>query len=180
MKKIPLGNRLFALVDDEDYQRVKKYSWHTCKAGGRARNGEICVRAYNKTGMPKCYHPPNCQHRLNKKNGNKLYLHRVIMNVKKGELVDHINHNTLDNRKRNLRACTQQQNLRNRKLQPHSSRFKGVCWHKGAKKWIAYIGGVEKRKLFYLGLFTDEIEAGKAYNRAALKYFGEFGYLNPV
>ena len=159
MKKIPLPDGLCTLVDNEDYPRVKKYTWFTSKG----KYGPSCVRTSKKThGIQKT-----------------LLLHRVIMNAKHEEVVDHINHNALDNRKMNLRTCSRSENSRNMKLRIHSSRFKGVSWHERANKWVAYIWLFGKGTK-YLGLFSNEIEAGKAYNCAALKYFGEFGYLNPV
>lgn len=105
-------------------------------------------------------------------------LGRWVMHNPKGLLVDHINHNILDNRRCNLRATTAAQNSRNRR--PHkntTSRFKGVCRTRSGK-WQAQIK--VDLKSVYLGMFDDELEAAKAYNEAARKAYGEYAYLNPV
>jgi len=83
-----------------------------------------------------------------------------------------------------LRLATNEENGANRKPNKHhagkkcSSEFKGVTWHKQRQKWMAQL--VCQGKLIHLGRFTDEIEAAKAYNNAALKYFGEFARLNKL
>lgn len=97
--------------------------------------------------------------------------------------IDHINNNTFDNRKINLRICTNNENQRNRrKLSKASSKYKGVCFAKYTKKWQASIeirmDG--KRNNIYLGQYYDEKDAAKAYNDAAIKYFGEFAKLNTI
>jgi hypothetical protein len=104
-------------------------------------------------------------------------MHRVILNAPKGLMVDHINHDTLDNRKENLRIVTNQQNTFNQKLKNHSSKYKGVTWNSNSEKWCARI---RHNKPIYLGLFKDEKEAGMAYNEGAKKYFGEFALLNDI
>jgi hypothetical protein len=91
--------------------------------------------------------------------------------------IDHKNHNGLDNRKTNLRKITHQQNMMNRRPSKNStSKYKGVSLFKRDKKWIAHI--CFNRILRYIGIFATEIEAAKAYNIFAKKYFGEYAYLN--
>jgi hypothetical protein len=91
--------------------------------------------------------------------------------------VDHINGNGLDNRKSNLRICTHQQNCENsRKRKKSFSKYKGVYWSKNAKKWVAQITIDGKSK--HLGYFELEEDAAAAYDKAAVKYFGEFACLN--
>lgn len=99
------------------------------------------------------------------------------MNASANEKIDHINHNTLDNRRENLRACTNAQNAANQKLsRSNRSGFKGVCWCNRAKKWIAYLS--KDKKFINLGLFTDPVLAAKAYDAAAIEKFGEFACTN--
>lgn len=93
-------------------------------------------------------------------------LHRIIMNVPKDKVVDHINHNRLDNRKQNLRNCTRGQNSRNTK------NSLGVTWLKQNKKWMAQI--MYKRKQIYLGSYFLKEDALKARKAGELKYFGEY------
>lgn len=109
----------------------------------------------------------------------KVYMHRDIIKTEEGLETDHINGNKLDNRKENLRKVTQSQNQANRKKGKNkSSIYKGVIWHKRRNHWLAQI--TINRKKIYLGSFNNEIDAAKAYNEAAIKYFGEFARLNEV
>lgn len=89
---------------------------------------------------------------------------------------DHVNRQPLDNRRPNLRGCTRSQNNANRHLRSGASEYRGVSWYKQIGKWYATccINGTS----IHLGTFTDEIDAAKAYDRAALKAFGEFANLN--
>jgi len=106
-------------------------------------------------------------------------MHRLIMKNPDNLDVDHIDGDRLDNQKSNLRKATQSQNSMNQKNQSgRSSNFKGVCWHTRDHKHQAYIKINQKRK--HIGYFDSEIEAAKAYNAAAIKYFGEFARLNDV
>ena len=104
-------------------------------------------------------------------------MHRAIMNPPDGTVVDHINRNSLNNRRCNLRICTQKENLRNgRPSRRSTSRFKGVYFDKQTRKWIAKIG--YNGKTIHLGSFEDEVEAAKAYDRKAYELFKDFAYLN--
>ena len=66
----------------------------------------------------------------------------------------------------------------NMRAKTGSSRYKGVSWHKGAKKWHSQI--VKNGISIYLGLFTNELKAALAYNEKAVELFGDFAYLNKV
>jgi hypothetical protein len=91
--------------------------------------------------------------------------------------LDHINGVKDDNRIDNLRLATCSQNQANtQKKIGFSSRFKGVNWHKKAKKWVAQINVNGKKK--YLGCFHEEDTAAQRYNEAAVKQFGEFALIN--
>ena len=152
-----------ALVDDRDFDSLNRFKWYAWK-------------------LPpdRWYAARNCP-RIGGKQQH-VSMHRFLLGARKGEAVDHVNGDGLDNRRVNLRLASQAQNLANARKKrtwnghPTSSRFKGVMWHRAAGKWKAEIrvGGRSR----YLGLFADEVEAAEAYNRAALQIFGEYARLN--
>jgi hypothetical protein len=126
--------------DLDDFDRIKEYCW-----------------TYGKNGYLFTY-----------KHGKALFLHRLIMQVSLfGVYVDHINHDTLDNRKINLRMCTNAQNSFNKNV-------KGYCWDKNRNKWKVAIKAYGKRIM--IGRFDTEEEAVKARKEAEKKYFGEFSF----
>lgn len=108
--------------------------------------------------------------------------HRLVMNAKDGTIVDHINRNSLDNRKSNLRFVTRTQNATNSTKRtercgvPTTSRFYGVCFVKNKNRWRSTIryGGRER----YIGTFKDECAAAHAYDLASIKHHGEYGTRN--
>lgn len=161
MKKIHLTQGKFALVDDDDYERLM--------AMGKWRIGNDGYAVKSK--------------RKRKDTGewtNEIVLmHRVIMNAPKGMCVDHIKFDRLDNRKSNLRLCTRTENNRNVGLSKNNtSGFKGVSFMKNRGKHFAQIT-VDRKNLF-LGYFDDPKEAAKAYNLAAMKHHGAFANLNNI
>lgn len=152
MKTIRLTTGETTIVDDDDYDRlISLTNWN-------AITGYAC----HGTGK------------------NMVFMHHLVLGRMDGKQVDHINHNTLDNRKTNLRVVTPSQNQFNRrKVKPNSaSRFKGVSYHEGTGKWRARIFLNGKSK--HLGLFRTQEEAAIAYNNAARKYYGEYALLNVV
>ena len=159
MKKIKLTRGKYVLVDDEDFEHLNQWKWCAQYDGN--------FYAARSKGIG---------------NGKQKFIrmHRYIMNAPKGKVVDHINHNTLDNRKKNLRIASIGQNLRNQQKikKKASSKYKGVSWDKKSRKWSVRI--VYKNKQIYLGAFHSEIEAAKAYNRGAKKYHKEFAFLNKI
>ena len=155
--KLTLGQ--YAIVDPEDYKMINKYKWNAYRGYGSY---------YSKR---KIY---------TRKKGTErtVYMHRWIMNAPKGVVVDHINHNGLDNRKENLRFATNAENARYSRKTKNKFRsdYKGVHYIKKVKRWRTRITFEGKTR--YVGQYTDEISAAKAYDRAAKKYFGEFACLN--
>ena len=151
MKQIELTQGQYAIVDDADYDWLNQSKW----CAKRNRNGDFyAIRSY-------------------------ISMARQILGLKYGDprQADHIDHNTLDNRQDNLRICTRQENAKNRKKQANtSSQYKGVSWHKIAKKWKAQIRINGKDK--HLGLFKIEEDAALAYDATALHEFREFANLN--
>lgn len=106
--------------------------------------------------------------------GGFVFMHNIIMNNTPGEfVVDHINGDTFDNRKVNLRICSRKDNMKNlKKYSNNKSGHKGVHWAKNENKWKAYIY-VEKKRM-HLGTFSNIEDAISIRKIAEYKYFGEF------
>src|SRR5437879_4118875 len=110
MKKIPLTQGQFAIVDDADFLELSQFSWYAQKQ----RHGFYAVRCI----------------RDEKGNQRTILMHREIMRTQDGFDTDHINNDKLDNRRENLRICTASQNMQNKDIRSDStSGFKGVSWH---------------------------------------------------
>lgn len=104
-------------------------------------------------------------------------MHRFIMDCPEDMIVDHINRDKLDNRKGNLRICTNKDNAKNRNIKNgYTSKYKGVYWNKKSKKWRASITSDEKR--FHLGMFENEEEAARCYDLKAKELHKEFANTN--
>jgi hypothetical protein len=100
-------------------------------------------------------------------------LHRIIMDCPNDMVIDHIDHNKLNNMKSNLRICTKHQNNMNQsKPKNNKSGVLGVCWCKGKEKWEAHIALNNKR--IHLGYFDNLEDASRARKDAEIKYFGEY------
>lgn len=113
-------------------------------------------------------------------NGKLGPMHRYLLRcTDKNLVVDHINHNTLDNRKSNLRIVTRQQNNWNLRSNTGTSKFKGVRLIERDNKYVFYASNiVYNKKSIFLGYYNTELEAAYAYNLHVKDYFGEFAYLN--
>lgn len=155
-KQIPLTQGKYAIVDTEDYEFISQWKWH--HSSGYAIRSEY-LGCFNGQGKSKT-----------------IYLHRVILGTPEKFHTDHINGDKLDNRRSNLRMCTRTENMRNRKKQDGSSKYKGVTWYKKLGKWSVRITHEEKRK--FLGYFYSEESAALAYNKAAKEFYGEFARIN--
>lgn len=104
--------------------------------------------------------------------GRLIRLHELIMGKKTGFVIDHINGNRWDNRKKNLRYATKQQNNINARIsKTNTSGHKGVSFNKKLQKWQAYINFNGR---IHLGFFEDKDEAIEVRTKAEDKYFGKF------
>ena len=152
MKKIPLTQGRFTIIDDEDFEEVNKYKWYV--------SNEYVARMLL---------PANRRVQIS--------LHRILMNPPPNLQVDHINGDTLDNRRKNLRVVTLRENVINQKLHKNNtSGYKGVSWDKKLEKWETSINPNGKK--IRVGFFNSLLEAVEAYNKSAIKYFGEYARLN--
>lgn len=152
---IPLSRGQMALIDKKDFDKVKDYGWHAY---------------FDSVG--KTFYAVTRTH------GIRLIMHRLILNAPDSLVVDHIDHNGLNNRRSNIRICTQSQNCMNKKGQSNSTTgYRGVSFHKRKNKFQATI--MVNRKQMYLGSFNTALEASGAYQAAAKKLFGEFYYDTP-
>lgn len=156
VKEIPLTHDQVALVDDKDYVWLSQWEWKAHLIDG---NWRPVRRLWIGNRMVV------------------ILMYRLMLDPKRNEYIHHINHDTLDNRRANLRVCTNAQNVAHQcPRKGGSSRFKGVCKTHG--KWRAYIK--VNWKQIHLGYFIDELKAARAYDQAAIQYFGEFAYTNAL
>jgi len=151
---VPLTKGRYTLIDEDSYELISNYKWRFSK--GYAISDSPRIKGVK----------------------HDIKLHRLIINAPKNKDVDHINGDTLDNRKCNLRLCTPSQNGANMKktLLKCSSEFKGVCWNKRKNFWQAYINKDYKR--YALGYFENERHAAMARDIWAKELFGDFAKLN--
>jgi hypothetical protein len=156
-KEIQLTQGKVALVDDEDFDELNRYKWHAHKD---YKNGKfyasMSARCNGKT--------------------KTILMHRKIL-VDKYKIIDHINHDGLDNRKCNLRSCTCSQNHKHCiGHKNNKSGFNGVSWNKSNKKWMAQI--TKDNRQMCIGYFDDKKDAAKKVDEKAKELFGEFSALN--
>ena len=150
MKQIALTQGRFAIVDDEDFERLNAISW--------------------------CYSKGYAVHSM--ANGGHIYMHRMVNGTPKGYQTDHLNLDKLNNRRSNLRTATRAQNNTNRPVKSNSSsRFKGVYLDGRHGHWIAQIKPIGKKRV-YLGSFKREVDAATAYNLGVALYGAEHTRMN--
>jgi hypothetical protein len=142
MRVINLAKGGRAIIDDQDFERVSAVSWFL------SRNGYVVHSVYDR-GKRKT-----------------IYLHRFVMNAPQNRIVDHRDGNKCDNRRGNLRLCSNTQNSQNR------ADVRGVSWHKPSRKWRAYISVSGKQ--LSLGMFEKYDDALARRVQAETKLFGEF------
>lgn len=154
MKEIELTQGKVALVDDADFERVSAFKWY----------------AYQSLRVPSLWY-------ATRGGKDRLSLHRFILPTPKGFVVDHIDGDGLNCQRKNLRACTVKENMRNQR--PHrdsTSPYKGIWRIAGAATWAVQIWNGRKRN--YVGSFRDPAEAAKVYDFVARQVFGPFARLN--
>ncbi|HNS20160.1 MAG TPA: HNH endonuclease [Sedimentisphaerales bacterium] len=149
VRLIPLAEGHYAYVDAADYEWLSRWKWGTASGGYAGRS----------------------------ENSRTILMHREIMQPPKGMVVDHADGNRANNCRFNLRVCTRQENQRNaRKQRGTRFRFKGVCYSKRRNRYFAQCRFAGKDRWF--GYFDDEVEAARAYDRAAVEECGEFARVN--
>lgn len=153
MKIITTSKGHEILVDDQDYELLSMMNWHV------KGNGYAVMNWGGKMRLQRT-------------------MHRLILGVyDTNVIIDHKDRNKLNNTRDNLRICTAKQNARNRKAQIGStSKYLGVSFFNRDKKWFSHIRINGKSK--HLGVFKDEIEAAKCYDKHAAIMYGEFANLN--
>jgi hypothetical protein len=157
MKEVPLTQGLVAIVDDEDYELVSRYTWQAVSNG--ADYYAVCT-IYEDDGTQW-----------------PLRMHRLIMNAPDDMEVDHVNNNTLDYQRSNMRLATRSQNNANRTMPQGEggSGYRGV-YRTTSGRWRAQIksGGT----IHQLGSYDTPEEAARAWDEAALQMHGSFARLN--
>lgn len=151
MKEIPLTDGFTALVDDEDFEALSKFTWHVHRHG-------------------RMYYPQTTIYKGGKKT---IRMHRMVVGCNSKILIDHKDGNGMNNTRENLRVATSTQNNRNARLRKDSTTgFKGVHFKKASRKFQAHIRVDGER--IYLGCFLTPEEAHAAYCKAAQRHFGVF------
>jgi len=156
-KLVMLTQGQFAIVDDEDYDRVAQFKWYAHKTKDK----------YYAARRKRNY----------KGSRHTEFLHHFIMQPSPNQQVDHIDGDRLNCTRANMRFSTQAQNVMNTaKRNDNTSGYKGVSWSKRHQKWCASI--TAQGRHIYLGLFIDPADAARAYDAAACEYFGEYARTN--
>lgn len=155
-QEIPLTRGYVAVVDDEDYDRVKAFSWHAKPHG-------LTVYA-----------------RWKPRRGPGRFLHQLVLDTPPGYRTDHVDGNGLNNRRRNLRPATAFQNCANatKTSSAATSRFKGVTRRKKGDGFVWCARIRVHGQLIHLGLYESEEQAARAYDVAAVRHFGDFAKPN--
>jgi len=153
MRYIELTQGYKSMIDCSNYNLLNNWSWRITPNGYAIASDKKIIKGERR----------------------HFYMHRVVLSAKKGQQIDHINGNKLDNRVSNLRFSTQQQNIANAKKRKGKSKYKGVNPTKGGR-WFAATHKNGER--FYLGRFDYEEDAAKAYDKKLIELYGEFACIN--
>jgi hypothetical protein len=155
--QLPLvGTDAVCIVDEQDYALVEQFPLYLLRSSGTREVNY--AQAYR--GML----------------GNKrqfILVHNLILGVRG---IDHVDGDGLNNARANLRIANGSQNQSNVGARGGASKFKGVAWHSGSKKWMAQIN--YQKRHYFLGYFTDEVDAAHAYDQKARELHGTFGRYN--
>ncbi len=154
MKLIKLSKGQFTKVSDSDFENLSKFKWSAEYMPKRNK--------YYAIGHTPAYK-------------NSIRMHTVIMSPPKGKCVDHINGDTLDNTRENLRICTQRQNTFNRVISNRNTTgYKGVCKRKRDNGFVYQASIGCNGKFQHIGMFNTAAEASEAYEKKAKEIYGEF------
>jgi len=154
---LPLTKGMHTAVSCCDFEELNKHKWHAQR-----------IRKWGHVVARKGWNGVRYE---------SILMHRQLANPQKGMVVDHISRDPLDNRRHNLRVCTQGENACNSNKQKNNkSGFKGVCWKAHCSMWMAYITKGGKQK--YLGYYNSKLDAAKVYDAAAVEIHGEFALTN--
>jgi hypothetical protein len=157
--EIPLTQGKVAQIDPEDWPLVSRFTWHA-----KRENGGLWYAATTATD-------PTTGEQVT------LKMHRVVTGAGPGEMVDHREPaQTLDNRRANLRVCSNAQNQQNTGGRGGSSRFKGVSWSARKERWLVQFRC--QGQYYFVGYFDDEGRAAGGYDQTVLPLAGEFARLN--
>lgn len=157
--EIPLTRGKVALVDTVDYEYLSQWKW--------------CARQSRKS-FYACRNSPRVRGKKHTIHMHRVVAQRMGLNF---QFIDHINRDSLDNRRDNLRPVTNKQNLENRRLQANNlSGHTGVCWDKQLSKWRVGIG--HNGRSIYIGVFDNLDDAILSRKEAEQKYFTHTGESN--
>jgi hypothetical protein len=153
LKYIELTKGKYAIVSLEDYEKINQHNWRALRS-------------------------PQTFYAVRSEKGKTIYMHNEITQPPPDRMVDHIDHNGLNNSRPNLQLATRSQNACNRRKRDSkcTSKYKGVWFNKREGKWMSVIK-VDGKRIF-LGYFNNELGAAKAYDKAAKLYHGNFAVLN--
>ena len=160
-KSIPLTRGLAATVDDDDYGWLMQWKWHAFPNQAGQMRAARSVRRIKGNGAVTW---------------DKVFMHRVTAGALPGILVDHANHDTLDNRRDNLRVCTVAENHQNQMKHTGKYRYKGIKFHKRNRGFVAYV--TANGRTYYAGCGKTQEDAARAYDAAARRLHGKFAALN--